>query len=170
MVFRTTDAGETWTSTVDPTRIGQLSAVSFIDAYTGTAVGSNGLILHTTTGGSTWIGEEPLPAEPIPTEMKLYQNYPNPFNPETKIRFSIVSTQHTTLTVYDLLGRKVVVLVDEVKQPGRYEVAFSAGGGSGSAGGGVAAVRGGKGLASGVYIYRLTSGGYVETRKMLLLK
>ena len=134
-------------------RVGQLYAVSFIDGITGTVVGSNGVILHTTTGGSTWIGEDPSPAETLPTEMSLSQNYPNPFNPETKIRFSIVSTQHATLTVYDLLGRRVATLVDEKKAPGRYEVAF-----------------GGARLASGVYIYRLTAGSYVETRKMLLLK
>ena len=152
-VFRTTDGGETWTSVLSPTRAGFLNAVNFIDGNRGTAVGANGLILRTTTGGTTWIEEDPPLTATLPTEMSLSQNYPNPFNPETKIRFSIVSTQHATLTVYDLLGRRVTVLVDEKKPPGKYEVAFD-----------------GTRLASGMYIYRLTAGTYVESRKMLLLK
>ena len=100
---------------MDAGSYGQLNDVCFTDANTGTAVGTGGLILRTTTkGGLTWIrgggggsarahGDEPLA---------------NPFNPRTKVRFSITSTQHATLTVYDLLGRRVAVLVDEKKSPG----------------------------------------------------
>ena len=153
IVYRTTNGGETWDTTMDAGSHGQLNDVCFTDANTGIAVGTGGLILRTTTGGLTWVQDEPKLVETVPTETSLSQNYPNPFNPETKVRFSITSTQHATLTVYDLLGRRVAVLVDEKKSPGRYEVAFD-----------------GTRLASGMYICRLTAGTYVETRKMLLLK
>jgi photosystem II stability/assembly factor-like uncharacterized protein len=153
VIYRTTDGGLTWTNSLNTERDGGINAVALADAHIGIAVGSRGLILRTTTGGSTWVNQEPPFAGGVPSETKLQQNYPNPFNPQTKIRFSIMSTQHTTLTVYDILGRRVAVLVDEKKAPGRYEVAFD-----------------GARLASGMYIYRLTAGPYVETRKMLLLK
>ena len=83
----------------------------------------------------------------------LHQNYPNPFNPSTTIQFTIVNRQLTIVKVYDVMGREVATLVNEVKEPGTYTVQFS-----------------GSGLASGVYFYRLQAGTYVETRKLLLLK
>jgi len=89
----------------------------------------------------------------LPGSFGLEQNYPNPFNPGTTIRFSIVDPQFTIVKVYDLLGREVAVLVDERKEPGDYDVKFDA-----------------TGLASGVYIYRLTAGGFVQTRTMALVK
>ena len=95
-----------------------------------------------------------------PTEYKLEQNYPNPFNPTTKIRYSIPSTPLSfgeglgvRLIVYDILGNQVTTLVNEQKEPGYYEVEFDA-----------------SSFASGVYIYRLSAGNYVSTKKMLLLK
>ena len=81
------------------------------------------------------------------------QNYPNPFNPVTNFQFSIVNRQLAILKVYDVLGREVATLVNEVKQPGTYTVQWNA-----------------SGVASGLYIYRLMSGGFVETRRMLLIK
>ena len=98
-----------------------------------------------------------------PAVFRLEQNYPNPFNPETRIRFTLASPRHTTLKVYDILGREVAVLVDETRPAGQYEVVFPDGGGSAS--GGVAGR-----LATGVYIYRLASGEHVTSRKMLLMK
>jgi hypothetical protein len=83
---------------------------------------------------------------------KLYDNYPNPFNPTTRIQFSIADRQLTIVKVYDVLGREVVTLVNEVKEPGTYTVQFS-----------------GSGLASGVYFYRLQAGSFVQTKKLLLL-
>jgi photosystem II stability/assembly factor-like uncharacterized protein len=93
--------------------------------------------------------------EIFPAQFILEQNYPNPFNPSTTIRFSIpVGTHgHTSLRVYDLLGREVATLVNEVKQPGSYEVTWDA-----------------SGFASGVYLYRLQSGNFVQTRRLLLLR
>ncbi len=92
--------------------------------------------------------------ELIPTEYSLYNNYPNPFNPTTTIRFDIPEKTNVELIVYDILGRRVISLVNnEIRDPGRYEVSFNAGA-----------------LASGVYIYKLTSKSYSQARKMLLVK
>jgi hypothetical protein len=91
-------------------------------------------------------------AENLPKCFSLGQNYPNPFNPVTRIKYQIPSTSHVTLTMYDVLGREVATLVDEVKQPGRYTVTWDAGG-----------------VASGVYFYRLQAGNFVDVKKMLLV-
>ena len=84
---------------------------------------------------------------------ELRQNYPNPFNPATEIHYSVSGTDPVKLAVYDVLGREVVVLVDERKTGGTYTVRFD-----------------GTGFASGVYFYRLTSGSFPRTLPMLLLK
>ncbi len=95
----------------------------------------------------------PPDATGIPGQYELLQNYPNPFNPTTTIRFSIVDRQQTTLKIYDILGREVATLVDDVKQPGTYSVQWDA-----------------TGMASGVYFYRLTTNNFSETRKLMLLR
>ncbi|MDO8469573.1 MAG: T9SS type A sorting domain-containing protein [bacterium] len=92
-------------------------------------------------------------AEVVPLEFALEQNYPNPFNPSTTIRFTVPVTGPVTLKVYDLVGREVAMLADEVMQAGAYERTFDA-----------------SGLASGVYVYRLQSGGNVATQRMTLMK
>ncbi|RJQ59858.1 MAG: T9SS C-terminal target domain-containing protein [Stygiobacter sp.] len=102
--------------------------------------------------------------ESIPKQFALSQNYPNPFNPETTINFTIPNVEttrrvvFTTLKVYDVLGREVATLVDEYKQPGNYNVSFN-----------VETCRG-KSLPSGIYFYRLQSGSYSETKKLILLR
>jgi photosystem II stability/assembly factor-like uncharacterized protein len=88
-----------------------------------------------------------------PRSFSLSQNYPNPFNPITVIRYQVPIAGDVKLVVYDLLGREVVVLVDERRVRGSYEVKFDA-----------------TGLASGVYFYRLQAGSYVNTKKLLLLR
>lgn len=88
-----------------------------------------------------------------PSNYFLSQNYPNPFNPTTNIEFQIPRRELVTLRVFDLLGREVETLVNEVMEPGRYERVFNA-----------------EGLASGVYLYQLRSGSFVQTRKLLLLR
>jgi len=93
----------------------------------------------------------------VPTEYKLEQNYPNPFNPETRIRYQVSSISPVTLKIYDILGNEIATLVNEQKEPGYYEVDFSATGGAFQ-------------LASGVYIYRLQAGQFVSTKKMMVLK
>ncbi len=89
----------------------------------------------------------------IPSEYVLRQNYPNPFNPVTNIRFVLPSSGMTTLTVYDLLGREVSILVNERKNAGECTIPFNA-----------------SALTSGIYFYQLRSGSFVETKKMMLVK
>lgn len=106
----------------------------------------------------------------LPVEFKLEQNYPNPFNPATTINYSIPvesghsasggsTLQHVTLKVFDILGREVATLVDEVKAPGSYEVKFN-----------THHAERNRSIPSGVYFYRLQCGSFSETKKLLLLK
>ena len=90
-------------------------------------------------------GEEP--------DFTLAQNHPNPFKNYTTISYGLAAASSVVLTVHDLIGREVARLVDDVKEPGRYTVPFDAGG-----------------LAAGIYIYRLRTGRFVATKKILLLK
>lgn len=89
----------------------------------------------------------------LPLESGLGQNYPNPFNPGTRIPYSVGRREFVNMTIYDVLGREVTTLVHEQQSAGRYEVTFNAGS-----------------LAAGVYFCRLTVGGRVETRRLVLLK
>jgi hypothetical protein len=89
----------------------------------------------------------------LPAAFSLLQNYPNPFNPATNIQFSIDNPQLTIVKVYDVLGREVATLVNEIKQPGTHTVQWDA-----------------SGFASGVYLYRLQAGTFTETRKLVLLR
>jgi len=84
---------------------------------------------------------------------RLDQNFPNPFNPATTIGYTLPHRGRVTLGVYDLLGRRVALLVDEVREAGAHSVSFNA-----------------QAFASGVYIYRLRSGQYTQTRRLLLLR
>ncbi|HKB86319.1 MAG TPA: FG-GAP-like repeat-containing protein [Ignavibacteriaceae bacterium] len=99
-----------------------------------------------------------LNGEGVPDKFELFQNYPNPFNPSTKIRYNIPDISGkpgiVTLKVYDVLGKDVAVLVNEIQSPGIYEVNFSP------------AVT----LPSGIYFYRISAPGYTSVRKMILLK
>jgi hypothetical protein len=90
------------------------------------------------------------------------QNYPNPFNPETVISWQIAIGGYVTLRVYDLLGREIATLVNEVRQPGFYNSRFSIRN--------LPAGRQGSQLAGGVYFYQLKVGNFVEMKKMVLLK
>lgn len=84
---------------------------------------------------------------------KLCQNFPNPFNPNTRVYYSIPKACHVSLTIYDLLGRQIVELVNEYKEPGNYQIDFE-----------------GKNFASGIYYYRIIANEFCETKKMILLK
>lgn len=95
----------------------------------------------------------PEPASGFPLQYSLLQNYPNPFNPSTTINYELPHASQVSLTVYDMLGREVSVLVNERREAGVHEVKFD-----------------GSGLASGVYFYRIQAGSFVQTKKLLLLK
>ena len=97
---------------------------------------------------------------PLPHQSSIAQNYPNPFNPSTTIRFQIpeVKSQESevgivTVKIYDLLGQEVATLVIEELMPGSYEVTWDA-----------------SGFPSGVYFYRLATDGFVETKKLMLMR
>jgi hypothetical protein len=89
----------------------------------------------------------------VPASYSLAQNFPNPFNPATEIQFTVPKAGLTTLRVFDILGREVATLVNENMNPGTFKVRLD-----------------GANLASGTYIYTLTSGEARITKKMMLLK
>ena len=102
------------------------------------------------------IGERATSNEPvanIPLNYQLHQNYPNPFNPSTVISFELPQHSDVKLEVFDVLGRRVSVLADGFRQAGSYDVRFD-----------------GHNLASGMYIYRIQAGSYVQTRTLTLIK
>jgi hypothetical protein len=89
----------------------------------------------------------------LPQNYSLSNNYPNPFNPSTDFEFRIAEPGFVTIKIYDVLGNEVASLVNEEKPAGSYKISFDA-----------------SGLSSGVYFYRLTSGSFVETKNMILLR
>ena len=88
-----------------------------------------------------------------PEKFELHQNYPNPFNPTTVIRFDLPERGLVKLEVFDLLGRRVATLVDDVLQAGRQTVEFDA-----------------HGLSSGVYLYKIEANGFAQARRMVLVR
>ena len=89
----------------------------------------------------------------IPENYELSQNYPNPFNPVTSIKYSIPKDGLVAITIYDITGKEMRKLVNEVKKAGYYNISFNA-----------------STLSSGIYFYRITSGDFVQTKKMVLIK
>lgn len=89
----------------------------------------------------------------IPNQFSLSQNYPNPFNPSTHIRFTVPKRSFVKLTVYDILGSELKILVNEIVQPGVFETNFDS-----------------ENLSGGIYYYCLEAGDYKETKKMVLVK
>ena len=88
-----------------------------------------------------------------PVDYKLSQNFPNPFNPSTMIEYSIAAAGNVEIKVYDVTGREVQTLVNQLQNPGSYNVLFNA-----------------SNLSSGVYFYKLVSGNYSDIKKMILVK
>jgi hypothetical protein len=89
----------------------------------------------------------------FPSSVELHQNYPNPFNPATMISYELPITSRISLKVYDFLGQEVATLFEGVREPGRYEATFD-----------------GSRLASGIYMYRLSTENFVGVKKLVLLK
>ncbi|HMS34452.1 MAG TPA: T9SS type A sorting domain-containing protein [Ignavibacteria bacterium] len=88
-----------------------------------------------------------------PDKYELSQNYPNPFNPVTNLEFGIPEFGFVSLKIYDVIGRELVTLVNEIKEPGYYKIRFNA-----------------ADLSSGVYFYKMTSGDFVAVKKFVVLK
>lgn len=96
--------------------------------------------------------------ELLPKAFSLSQNYPNPFNPETVIRYTLPEDCHVELTLYNILGQKVKMLVDEYQRAGYKMVRWDSRDDEGNE------------VASGVYLYRIKANGYVDVKKMAVLK
>ena len=94
-----------------------------------------------------------LAEDGLPVNFELHQNYPNPFNPSTVIDFELPANTEVSLEVYNMLGQRVATLVNQQKPAGRHQVSFDA-----------------SSLSSGIYIYRIATGEFVRTRKMMLMK
>jgi ligand-binding sensor domain-containing protein len=148
-VFLSTNSGASWTAV----------NAGWTDTYVLALAGSGTSLFAGTEGSGVWrralsdlVSVKHTSIE-IPTKFALVQNYPNPFNPSTIIRFELPKSSVVKLSVCDLLGREVSVLVNERRNTGVYEVKFD-----------------GSNLASGVYFCRLQAGDFVATKRLLLTK
>ncbi len=153
IIKRSTNNGLTWITT--PTSVVNLTHFDFVHAGNiiyGYAVSSNGSVIKLVDTLSVLTSNNNHNSE-TPKEFSLSQNYPNPFNPSTVIGFKLAVNSFASLKVYDLLGREVATLVNENLKAGTYEFDFD-----------------GNKLSSGVYYYKLTTGSFVETKKMILIK
>jgi hypothetical protein len=164
-IIFTSNSGVNWITQQSTVNV-NLQDIEFVNQTTGWIVGDNGTILKTTTGGNP-IGIKPI-STIIPKSYSLSQNYPNPFNPLTTIEFDIPNLSPlyergvggflrqdgvVRLTVYDILGKQIELLVNQKLEPGSYRINFD-----------------GSSLSSGVYYYKLISGDFAETKKMVLLR
>jgi photosystem II stability/assembly factor-like uncharacterized protein len=146
-IFQSTDHGVTWTSIA--------SVLGTSQSYVSLRVTRGGRIL---VGGYRFFrsrGTATDVASPVetPTEFSLHQNFPNPFNPVTQISFTLSQPRHVSLSLYDVMGREVALLLNRPMTSGQHEIPFDA-----------------TGLSSGTYFYRLSAGGETATRKLLLLR
>jgi len=105
------------------------------------------------SGAFRYSAEVTVEGSGVPSTFALFQNYPNPFNPVTTIEYRIPVTGRTTLTIYDMLGREVRTLVNDLQPAGSYSVQFDA-----------------STLSSGIYFYTLRADSYRQTRKMVLIQ
>ena len=152
-VFYSNNQGQSWTS-INEGLVTHGLVPSIVKLFS-----ANGYIFAGTAGYGTWrrpisqfIGIRNISTE-SPSAFSLSQNYPNPFNPITKIRFDIVKFSDVSIAVYDVLGRNVTTLVDEILKPGSYEVNWNA-----------------SGFTSGVYFYRMETPDFSKTMKMFLIR
>jgi photosystem II stability/assembly factor-like uncharacterized protein len=165
LISRTTNYGMNWSNYFISDTTHDLRCSSIADANVWFTGGGIPAIIYKSTNGGA-IGIQPISSE-IPNQFSLSQNYPNPFNPTTRIKFAIPTplsppfgkggrTQSggfVRITIYDILGREVAVLVNEQLNPGTYEVTWDA-----------------SDFPSGVYFYQLSTQEYSVTKKMVLIK
>ncbi len=159
VILRTTNGGAEWYQQQSPVSNTTWYGVHLTSPLTGVIVGGAGKILYTTTGGDP-IGIEPISNE-VPEKFSLSQNYPNPFNPTTNFEFNIPLLRGVSegrgvfvnLTIFDAMGRAVETLQNGTLAAGTYKAEWDA-----------------SNYPSGVYFYRLKSGNFSETKKMILIK
>lgn len=150
-IYLSTDYGNTWTEQVY-VNAGFRDLVFTDDEYGWLLASGN--IYRTTNGGAGGIVsvKDNRSNSPV-SEFILDQNYPNPFNSSTIIKYSVPQTSNIIIKVFDILGNEIEILINEEKNAGYYETEFKAGR-----------------LSSGIYIYRLQAGSFMDARKMILLK
>ena len=153
-IWRSVDQGESWVNIIDTTVINS-STSSFLYS---TAIDFKGYVWVSGSASNifTTMPEPPVSVgddKYVIRNYRLDQNYPNPFNPNTIISFELRRSDFVTLKVYDILGREIADLINGVKEAGVHQVTFDA-----------------SNLTSGVYFYRLQSGNFMETKKMVLLR
>ena len=148
-VLGSTDFGATWHD---------VSAGLAGKSVASVTIAPDGFAYIGTIGSGVWVTQDRVTAAattavPYPISFSLAQNFPNPFNPSTTIRYALPARSHVTLIVFNTLGQQVATLVEGETDAGYHEVTFDA-----------------SHLASGVYLYRLTAGSDVETRKLILVR
>lgn len=148
-IHKTTNGGFNWTTDFPTTQNEKLYSICFSNPGYGWAVGEAGTVLANTTVNETSINK----FNNVVDKFYLSQNYPNPFNPATNIKYSIIKNGLVVLKVFDNLGRNIATLVNEKQNAGTYEINFNAGN-----------------LPSGIYFYKLQSGDFTDTKKMLVVK
>ncbi|MBE0571214.1 MAG: T9SS type A sorting domain-containing protein [Ignavibacteriaceae bacterium] len=147
-LYSTTNAGLNWI--VLQSQTGQdLNSIHSVDGANAWAVGNLGVIVTNYSPPTNVENENSV----APNTLVLEQNYPNPFNPLTKIKFSVPERSNTIIKVYNTVGSEVATLLNEVKQPGTYEVDFNA-----------------ADLSSGAYFYSMETDNFREVKKMILIK
>lgn len=155
IIYKSTDGGASWKQQfLNNNNTYSFKSVYFPDAQNGWAVGENGVIMYTASGGTVDVRES---VSGKAASFALSQNYPNPFNPATVINYSVPQNSgvmnHVSLKIYNMLGQEVAVLIDKEQAAGHYTATFN-----------------GSGLASGIYLYSLRVDNQNITKKMMLLK
>lgn len=150
IVIQSVDNGLTWKN-LDIGAALTFYGVHFTSKDNGWIVGRNGTIMHTTNGSVTSISRNKKVLSS--TDISLFQNYPNPFNSRTVIKFILPTTTKVTISIYNLLGQTVDVLLDDIVRKGTHEVVWNA-----------------DKLSSGVYFYNIKSKDINATKKLVLIK
>jgi photosystem II stability/assembly factor-like uncharacterized protein len=155
-LLKTTDGGKNW-SMLSNDSTPTLFGIAMSGPNSAFAVGQSGTILRTTSGGTVWVKDGNRTG--VIDHLILSQNYPNPFNPSTFIRYSVPTAGKVKLTIYDMLGQTVDVLINEEQSAGYHGVEWRAN------------------VASGIYFYGIEAvdvndpnNRFVQVKKMLLLK
>jgi len=158
-IYITTDGGLNWNLDINTTaEMFSYDVIttspSSMDVWcvgsTGGSTGFTGKLYKASLGTLVGINDSKID---IPSHFQLFQNYPNPFNPITKIEYQIPEISYVILKIYDILGNDIVTLVNEEKTVGTYEVTWNA-----------------SNLPSGIYFYKIQTGSFSKTKKMILMK
>jgi photosystem II stability/assembly factor-like uncharacterized protein len=159
IIYRTTNGGDIWQYQLPDTaiHINTYRFIQFINNKSGWAYAVTGTGIHTTTGGDPQWTRINNHSNEIPSDFYLSQNFPNPFNPTTTISYELKSSAYVKLTIFDITGKEMQVLLDQREDAGKKSILFN-----------------GSAYASGVYFYRLDiitkDASYSEVKKMILAK